>query len=291
VAGERVRSVAVLGTGIMGTPMARRIAGAGLEVRVWNRTRERAEALSGDIAKVAATPAEAVDGADVMLTMLTDADAVESAVTGDDGGLAGAGPGSIWMQASTVGIAGTERLAALAEERGVELVDSPVVGTRAPAEAGELVVLASGPDRARDRLEPVFEAIGSRTVWCGEAGAGTRMKLVVNAWLLTLTAGLAESITFAERIGIDPGTFLDVIKDGPVGPPYADLKGRAMVARDFGEVAFPLRLAEKDAALVIDALDDGDLALLAAAREAYGRALADAAQDEDMAAVLRAYVS
>ena len=285
-----VRSVAVLGTGIMGAPMARRLAGAGLEVRVWNRTHERAEALAGEVASVAATPAQAVDGADAMLTVLTDADAVEGTATGDDGGLAAAGAGLIWMQASTVGIAGTERLGRLTRERDVAFVDSPVLGTKGPAEAGELIVLGSGPGEARERLAPVFSAIGSKSFWLGEAGAGTRMKLVVNAWLLTFTAALAESITVADRLDVDPGTFLDVIKGGAVGPPYAELKGRAMVERDFSEVAFPLKLADKDAGLVLDAVDGQDLALLRAMRDDFRRALAATTGDEDMAAVLRAYL-
>jgi 3-hydroxyisobutyrate dehydrogenase len=280
----------VLGTGIMGAAMSRRVAGAGLEVRVWNRTRERAEALAGEVAAVEATPAEAVEGADVMLTMLADADAVESAVAGGEGGLARAGAGSIWMQSSTVGIAGTERLASLADEYEVEFVDAPVLGTKGPAEAGELIVLGSGPASARDALAPVLDAIGQRTHWLGEAGGGTRMKLVVNAWLLSLTAALAESIALAERLGADPGAFLDVIKGGPVGPPYAELKGRAMVARDFADVAFPLRLAEKDAALVLEVLDGRELAVITAMREDFRRALANGDGDEDMAAVLRAYV-
>ena len=281
----------MLGTGIMGAPMARRIAGAGLEVRVWNRTRERAEALVAEVSAVASTPVEATDGADVVLTMLTDADAVESTMGGADGGLARARPGVIWLQSSTVGVAGTQRLAALAREHQVDFVDCPVLGTKGPAEAGELVVLASGPRELEGRLAPIFDAIGSRSFWLGEAGEGTRMKLVVNAWLLTLTAGLAESITLAERLGVEPGTFLDVIKGGPVGPPYAELKGRAMVARDFADAAFPLRLADKDAALVLDAVNGEDLAVLSATREDFRRAADRGAGDEDMAAVLRAYAS
>lgn len=166
-----------------------------------------------------------------------------------------------------------------------------MLGTKGPAEAGELVVLASGPRGLEARLAPIFDAIGSRSFWLGEAGAGTRTKLVVNACLLTLTAGLAESITLAERLGVEPGTFLDVIMGGPVRPPYAELKGRAMVARDFADAAFPLRLADKDAALVLDALNGEDLAVLGATREGFRRAADRGAGDEDMAAVLRAYAS
>src|SRR4051794_2174602 len=131
--------VAVLGTGTMGGPMARNIAAAGIDVRVWNRTREHAEETG---LEVAGTPAEAVDGADVMVTMLADGDIVADVA---EQALESLGDDAIWLQMSTVGIAATERLATLAEERGVAFVDAPVSGTKQPAEQGELVVLASGP--------------------------------------------------------------------------------------------------------------------------------------------------
>jgi 3-hydroxyisobutyrate dehydrogenase len=268
----------------MGAAMARRLASAGLEVRVWNRTRKRADALA-DVAAVADTAAAAVDGAEALLTILADGDAVGAAVEGPDGGLAGAGAGAIWVQSSTVGIAAGDRLSALAADAGVSFVDAPVLGTKGPAEEGKLTVLASGPDDARAPLEPVFDAVGARTLWLGEAGAGTRLKLVLNAWLLALTAGLAESIGLAEALGVDPATFLDVIKGGPMGPPYAELKGRAMVAREFGDVAFPLRHAAKDSRLVLDAADGRRLDVLAAAGEDFRRAVGAGHGDEDMAAV------
>jgi 3-hydroxyisobutyrate dehydrogenase len=284
-----VSAVAVLGTGIMGAAIARRLAGAGLEVRVWNRTRERAEALAEDVAAVAGTAAEASDGADAILTVLADADAVEAAMTGADGGLAGAAGDASWVQASTVGLAGIERLAALADEHGLVFVDAPVLGTKQPAEQGKLIVLASGPDEAAAPLEPVFAAIGERALWLGDAGAGSRMKLVVNAWLLSLTAALAEAIAAAERLGVDPDAFLDVIKGGAVGPPYAELKGRAMTSREFGEVAFPLQHAEKDSRLVLEALDGAGLELVEATHAAFRRAVEAGHGDEDMAAVYLAH--
>jgi len=273
----------------MGAAIARRLAGAGLEVRVWNRTRDRAEALTEDVAAVAGTAGEASDGADAILTVLADADAVEAAMTGADGGLTGAAAGAIWVQASTVGLAGTERLAALADERDLVFVDAPVLGTKQPAEQGKLIVLASGPDEAREPLEPVFAAIAERVIWLGGAGAGSRMKLVVNAWLLSLTAALAEAIVAAERLGVDPDAFLDVIKGGAVGPPYAELKGRAMTSGEFGEVAFPLKHAEKDSRLVLEALDGPRLELVEAAHDAFQRALEAGHGDQDMAAVYRAH--
>src|SRR4051812_1542717 len=147
-------TVAVLGTGTMGAPMAVNIARAGQTVRAWNRTAAKAEGLDG--VEAAATVAEAVEGADLVVTMLADGDAVEQVARE---ALPAMGDGTVWLQMSTVGIEATERLALLAQERGVEFVDAPVIGTKQPAEQGKLTVLASGPREARERAKPVFDAV------------------------------------------------------------------------------------------------------------------------------------
>src|SRR5207302_27464 len=147
-------------TGTMGAPIARNLAKAGFTVRVWNRTRGAAEAIQG--VTVAATPAEAVRDAHVMLTMLPDGRIVAE-VAGE--ALDGAGAETIWVQSSTVGIEATERLVQIARNRGVRFVDAPVVGTKEPAEEGTLTVLASGPDEVRVRCDPIFAAIARKTVW------------------------------------------------------------------------------------------------------------------------------
>lgn len=277
--------IAFLGTGTMGAPMARNARAAGLEVRAWNRSRKRAEPLTGDGIEVAGSPAEAVAGADLVVTMLADGDAVTGAL--EDGGALGAMPeGALLVQCSTVGIAATEAIAALCEDHAVGLVDAPVLGTKAPAEQGELVVLASGPDGAGERCEALFDAIGSRTVWLGEAGAGTRMKLVLNGWLLSLTTALGEAVALAEGLDLDPAAFLDVIRDGPLGLPYADLKGKAMIERSY-EPSFGLSLAAKDAGLVLEAAarHDVELAVAATVEQRYRAAQAAGLGEQDMAAV------
>jgi len=277
--------VAVLGTGIMGAPMARNLAAAGLEVRAYNRTRERAEPLAGHGVTVAGSAAEAVEGAEVVVTMLSDGAAVE-AVTG---GLA-FGAGAVWAQMSTVGLEATERLAARAAEAGAAFVDAPVLGTKAPAEQGKLIVLAAGPAEARERCAPVFDAVGTRTVALGdEPGAGTRMKLVLNTWLLALVEGLAESVTLAERLGVDPAAFLEIIDGGPLGPPYAKMKGTMMIERSY-EPSFPLALAAKDAGLALDAAAASGLELpaLRAIRAQLETAVEQGHGDADMAAAVEA---
>ena len=268
----------------MGQPMARHIAEAGMEVRAWNRTDEKAEPLADHGVEVVETAADAASGADILLTILSDAEAVTAVVEGDDGALSGVAAGAIWLQMSTIGIEGTERCAELAEQHDLVLVDAPVVGTKQPAEEGKLTVLASGPNQARERCEPIFDAVGQKTVWLGEAGAGTRMKLVVNSWLLSLVEGLAETIAFAEGIDIDPGQFLETISGGPVDNPYAQMKGRMMIERSF-EPAFKLELAAKDARLVVEAMErhDLDLPMLEAIRAQLDRA-AQEHGEKDMAA-------
>ena len=272
-------SVAVLGTGIMGGPMARHLAAAGHPVRVWNRTRAKAEPLEADGAEVADTPREAADGAAVLLTMLTDADAVLAAADAALGGQ------DVWVQASTVGIEGTERCAALAAERGVAFVDAPVLGTRQPAEDGKLIVLGSGPDALRERLAPVFGAYATRTLWVGAAGAGTRLKLVANTWVLALVEGLAETLALAEGLGLAPEAFLDAIAGGPLDAGYAQAKGKTMIARSF-DPAFPLRHAAKDLRLVeaAAARHDLDVPLVAAIAERFADAVERGHGDLDMSA-------
>jgi len=277
--------VAVLGTGIMGAPMARNLAAAGLEVHAWNRSRERADPLAADGVAVADTPREAVAGAGVVVTMLADGAAVE-AVAGD----LAFPDGAVWAQMSTVGIEATERLVARAAEVGVPIVDAPVLGTKAPAEQGQLTVIAAGPAEARERCAPVFDAVGARTVALGdEPGAATRMKLVLNAWLLALVEGLSESVALAEGLGVDPSGFLEIIDGGPLGPPYAKMKGTMMIERSY-EPSFSLALAAKDANLALEAASAQGLELpaLRATLGQLEKAVEQGHGDEDMAAAVEA---
>ncbi len=195
-------TVALLGTGTMGTGMARRIAGAGLDLRVWNRSAGPAEALA-DVATVELDAAKAVRGADVVVTMVWDADSVTDVVRAAAPGLA---EGTLWLQTSTVGVDGARRLAGLAGELGLVFVDSPVLGTKQPAAQGQLVVLAAGPREAKEKAEPVFDAIGQRTIWVGEEpGQASALKLVVNSWLATVAESVAELLTATRALASTRG--------------------------------------------------------------------------------------
>jgi 3-hydroxyisobutyrate dehydrogenase len=264
--------VAVLGTGIMGSAMAKNIAETGHDVVVWNRTRERAEATGLPVAE---TPQEAVTGSDVALTMLRDLDAVRSAVQDIDFG------DTVWMQSSTVGL-GIEELAAL----GWKMVDAPVSGTRQPAEEGKLTVLVSGPADARRAVAPVCEAIGSKTVDLGDRiGDASKLKLMLNVWVLVLAEGAVELIAFAEAAGLDPESVLGAIAGGPLDSPYFQLKGNEVVARRF-DPQFKLETAHKDAGLIreLAARSGIDLALVDAIEDRFARAIAAGHGGEDLAA-------
>lgn len=279
--------VTVLGTGIMGASMARNLARAGFEVTVWNRDASRARPLADDGATVAPDPGSAVAGADVVLTMLFDGTAVTEVMTR---ALPAVGADAVWVQSSTIGLAATDTSATMAAEHGVGFVDAPVLGTRQPAEQGTLAVLASGPEASRERVSPVFDAVGSRTVWVSaRPGDGQRLKLVANAWVSSITAAAAQSVALAGALGLDRNHFLDAVSGSASDSAYLQLKGRNMIAGEFTP-AFALGGAVKDASLILDAVREAGLDdRLAAAVHAQFRAAAEAGHaDEDMAAIIRA---
>jgi len=280
-----VTELAFLGTGTMGLPMARRLLGAGLVVHAWNRSVERARPLERDGAQVFGDPRSATAGCSRMVTMLSDADAdavldaAKRAIDGLDGD-------GTWIQMSTIGIEATQRCAELADQAGVGFVDAPVLGTRAPAEQGQLVILASGPSASRSACAPVFDAVGARSLWLGEAGTGSRLKVAINSWIVGVVATLAETITLAEALGLDPESFFEAVADGPLDLPYARVKGAAMMTKSFDDVSFRLALSRKDADLVLAAAAEAgiELPVMGAVADRL-RAAQDAGHgDDDMAA-------
>src|SRR4051794_698942 len=235
--------IAFLGTGIMGSGMARNLAAAGHDVTVWNRTRAKAEGLG---AAVAGTPAEAVTGAETVITMLTDGRAIDEAVPELD-------PSVLWIQMSTVGHDDTARFAG----RHPRYLDCPVLGSKPQAESGELLVLASGAEQPTE----VFDAIASRVLWVAdEPGAGTRLKLTINLWIMNLVENLAETFALAEANGLDPRLFLDAISGRPMDSGYAHLKGAKILDEDWAP-AFTLAVAAKDVRLALAMAGDAGLEL------------------------------
>ncbi|MFF4360528.1 NAD(P)-dependent oxidoreductase [Streptomyces sp. NPDC001604] len=277
-------TVSVLGTGIMGAAMARNLARAGHLVRAWNRTRAKAEPLAADGAHIADTPAEAVQGADVVLTMLYDGPTTLDVMREAAAGLR---PGAAWVQSTTAGIEAVTQLAAFAEEHGLVFYDAPVLGTRQPAEAGQLTVLAAGPVGGRAVVEPVFDAVGARTMWTGdEAGSATRLKLVANSWVLAATAATGEVLALAQALDVDPQNFFDLIAGGPLDMGYLKAKAGLVLNDRLSPAQFAVATAAKDARLIVEAGRENGVRLdvAAATAERMERAAAQGHGDEDMAA-------
>ncbi len=284
-------TVAVIGAGIMGSAMARNLAAADLTTRVWDMTASATGPLADAGAVVAASAQDAVRDADVVITMLPTADAVQSVMF--DGQVVEAlADGCVWAQMGTIGVEATLRIADLLAARrpGVMFVDAPVSGSKGPAEQGQLLILASGPAAAADAVRPVFDTIGRKTVWLGEAGRGSQVKLVVNAYLSILIEGVAETMELADRLGIGHQQLAEVIEGGPLDAPLADAKFHKMDRGDFA-AEFPLEWALKDVDLVIDAAGGQALPLLAALSGQWHAAVAAGYGRQDISAARLALAS
>ena len=280
--------VAVLGTGVMGAGMVRSLRRAGLEVNAWNRTRDKAEPLAGDGARVCGTAGEAVADADVVVLMLFDTAAVLEVMTE---ALPTAEHGPVWVQTSTIGLEGTAQAADLASRFGAPFVDAPVLGTRQPAEQGSLVFLAAGAEELRGRVGPAFEAMGSKTIWVSEEpGRGSALKLVCNAYVGALTAAVGQSVGLASQLGLDPQLFLDALDGGASDSPYVHVKGGMMLTGEYPP-SFALDGVRKDLGLIRAAEEASGTptTLTDAVLASYDAAAAQGHGSDDMAAVVAAF--
>jgi 3-hydroxyisobutyrate dehydrogenase len=277
-------TVAVIGAGIMGSAMTRNLVAAGVNTRVWDGSPAATAPLAAAGAVVAPSAREAVRDADVVITMLPTADAVDSVIF--DGGVADAfADGCVWAQMGTIGVEATrhirDRLAA--QRPSVIFVDAPVSGSKGPAEQGQLLILASGPAAAAGRVGPVFDILGRKTVWLGEAGQGSLVKLVVNAYMSILIEGVAETMELADRLGIGHQELADAIEGGPLDAPIADAKLHKMDRGDYA-AEFPLEWALKDVDLAIGAVGGQAPPLLAALSGQWHAAVAAGHGRQDISA-------
>jgi len=279
--------VAVLGIGTMGHGMALSALRAGIPTIVWNREPETTRDLAALGAEVAESAADGARRAPIVVTMVTDADAVVS-IAGDQGMLAALVPGAIWVQMSTIGVTGIERVAAMVDDQrpDVTLVDAPVSGSKEPAEKGQLTIFASGPDEVRSRVAPLFDALGQRTIWVGALGAGSRVKLVNNTWLAFAAEGVAASVALARRLGLETETVLDVLGAGPLMSPWQAAKLQRIAKGDFS-AQFALSLALKDVHLALRAADNR-LAVLACLADEWQQAVDHGLGEKDLTVVTQA---
>ncbi len=280
--------VAVLGIGTMGHGMAASTLRAGIPTIVWNREPKATRDLADRGAEVADTAADAARRAAIVVTMVTDADAVMS-IAHDQGMLAALEPGTIWAQMSTIGVAGLERVAAIAENErpDITFVDAPVSGSKEPAEQGQLTIFASGPAAARVRVTPLFDALGRRTIWIGPVGTGTRLKLVNNTWLAFGAEAVDASVALAHRLGIETAVVVDALAGGPLVSSWQAAKLQRILAWDFSP-QFPLSLALKDVHLALEAADEDRFAALAGLADEWQRVVDQGLGDQDLTVMTRA---
>ena len=279
-----VMRVTVLGTGAMGAGMARSLLREGIEVAVWNRTSERSEPLSDDGAVVALDPVAAVTNADVVVAMLFDTAATLDVMAKV---LPAMKEGAVFVQSATVGVEGASRTASVAAEQGVAFLDCPVLGTKAPAEQGKLVMLASGDPALRERVQPAFDAMGTKTIWVGaELGLGSKLKLVCNAWIGALAAAVGQSFALAKGLGLEQQLMLDALDGAAAGSPYLQAKGKAIIESSYAP-QFSVDGVRKDTGLIRDAVVASGLstALIDGVRAAFDAAAEAGHGDDDMAAV------
>lgn len=280
--------LAVLGLGTMGRAMAGSALREGIPTVVWNRRPEAAEQLAGKGAAVATSAADAVRDVDVVITMVTDTAAAVS-IAVDLGMLAALPTGAVWAQMSTIGVEGTALLASIVESQrpDVHFLDAPVSGSKVPAEQGKLTVFASGAEEARPIVEPVFAAVGQRTVWLGPVGMGSRMKLVNNTLLAFSAEGVSNALALAQRVGLDVHQVRDAFEGGPLVSGWMAGKLARIEDGDFSP-EFPLALALKDVRLALEQADPEQFLALASVAAEWGGIVEQGMGDEDLTVVTRA---
>jgi 3-hydroxyisobutyrate dehydrogenase len=280
--------VAFLGLGTMGHAMATNARRADIPTIVWNRDAGAAGTLADLGAEVAGSPADAARRAAIVVTMVTDADAVLS-IAKDQGMLAALASGAVWVQMSTIGVEGIERVKALveAERPDVILIDAPVSGSKEPAERGQLTIFASGSEAVRARLDPLFDALGQRTIWVGPVGAGSRLKLVANSWLALVAEAINTSVALAQRLGLEVETVVNALSGNPLVSPWQSAKLQRIAQDDFS-VQFALALALKDVHLALAADGDTRFRALAALADEWQEVVDHGLGDRDLTVVTQA---
>ena len=285
-------NVGFIGLGIMGSRMAANLQKAGHTLTVHNRTKDKASDLLADGASWADSPAEVADKADILITMLAHPEAVEATALGEGGFLDALSEGTLWLDSSTLNPTFSRRMAREATSRKVRFLDAPVAGTKAPAENAELVFFVGGDAAAVTDAEPLFEAMGKKTVHVGEHGAGTSLKVVVNHMLATSMAAFAEGVVLGEALGLPQELLFNVLIGGPLVPAY--LKGKqGNLETNSYDTDFPLRWMQKDMQMVATAAYDAGVAMPVAnlTKELYQLGVRHGLGDEDFTAIYKDFKS
>ncbi len=284
--------ITLLGLGAMGSRMANRMLHGGHELTVWNRSPDRANELVERGARRASTPREAVDDAEIVLSMLRDDDAATEVWLGEGGALAAMGPTAIGVECSTLSVQLARRLHAVASSRKLAFVDAPVIGSRPQAEAGQLVFLVGGDETVLADVRPVLDLMGAKVCHCGEGGAGAAVKLVVNALFAAQLAAMGELIGFLAAHGVDPRRTIDIVGATPVCSPAAKGSAEAMLDGRWAP-AFPIELVAKDMDLAMRSADETGAAvpLVESVAGIYAAAVAEGYGDDNITGIVQRYAA
>lgn len=285
------KSVAVLGTGAMGSRMAGALLRAGHEVTVWNRDANKALPVLQLGARAAATPRDAAREADFVLSMVRDDGASRDVwLAPGTGALEGVGPEAVAIESSTLSPRWVRELAALFKQRRVSFLDAPVAGSRPQADAAQLVYLVGGEGEAVERATPMLMAMGSAVHHAGPSGSGAAVKLIVNALLGIQVCAVAELLSLARHLKLDPGRLTDILAATPVLSPAAKGAAMSMNAANFAPL-FPVELVRKDFDYLLDAAasEESPLPLSTAASALFARAAEIGLEDENLTTVAKLF--
>lgn len=275
-----------IGLGNMGVPMASNLIKAGFPVTLYNRTKEKAEPLTAMGASLAENPYHLLEQCDVIISMVSDDDAVKELYLGANGLLNGLTPNSrtrIFVDMSTVSPETSRLVAAECAARGVSFLDAPVSGSVQPAKEGKLVILVGGDRTAYETVKPVFDVLGKLSLHLGDNGFGSKAKLAINLFLAITAQGIAETVLFARQMGISTEDMLTIITESAMGSPLARMKAPFILADEF-PAAFALKHMAKDLRL---AKGEGlDLPLGESVWASYQKALQEGFGDKDLMAIL-----
>jgi 2-hydroxy-3-oxopropionate reductase len=282
--------VGFVGLGLMGLPMARNILKAGYQLTVWNRTAAKAALLVAEGAEQAGSPAEVARRSDVVVTIVTDSPDVEAVAGGENGVLAGAGAGSVWIDMSTISPEVTRRLGAAAAERGVEALDAPVSGGPPGAEAGTLSIMVGGKQEVFDACLPLLQTMGKTITRVGDLGAGQVTKACNQVVIAATLAGIAEALVLGSKAGVDPALIRQALLGGYAGSRLLEVHGQRMIEHAF-DPGFFVKLHDKDLHIVLDMARSLSVAVpvSALAAQHFNALVADGDGELDNSAMLKVY--
>lgn len=275
--------IAYLGLGIMGRPMAVNLVKGGHDVTVWNRT--PGKIVAG--ARVAATPAEAARGAEVVWICVADTAAVEQVLFGPNGAESALNPGSIVVDSSTISPTATKQFAAKLQAKGIDFVDAPMTGSKVGAENAQLLFIVGGNKASVARLDPLFSVMGKQYIHVGDTSLGEAAKVGMNLMIAMIYEGFAEAFTLVRKLGVPPEKFVELINASMIRSGVTDYKVPFVLQRDFSP-NFPSRLMHKDIRLMLSAARDTGTKLpaLEVVENIYENSDKDGNRDLDYAATL-----